>query len=341
MKFLRTTLCLLLCICAAQASEVPLPKISIPLWTLLLDVEDSHKLPRRFRSTRGTLPMAIEENGLADLRMSGSAQFAALQFKSILEFLGKYGVSPNQVVVVDLREEPHAFINGDAVLWYARGAWWTQGDPVVVVLENEKENLAKLTMGQRIDLKKIANKDAAGYVRSLTDHSFVITSMMTEKDVVTGNGAHYVRLPVTDHMRPEDKDVEQFLELVKNLPPKAWVHFHCHAGQGRTSTFMVMYDMLRNLKLSRDAIIDRQVKLGSLDIRRLSGPLKARKHPVERMRLEFIHLFYDYLHAQDGYRNNSWTTWVTQRYAKSGNKNDKNNAFASTRVASKERDKSS
>ena len=341
MKVLRAFICFLLLFSLAHGKEAHSSKIYIPLWTLLLDVEDSNALPRRFRSTRGTLPKAIEENGLAELNVSGSAQFAALQFKSILKFLGNYGISPGQIVVVDLREEPHAFINGDAILWYARGAWWTQGDPLAHVLKNEKENLAKLTLGQRIVLKRIAHKDAAGYVKDITDHSLVITSLMTEEDVVLGNGAHYIRLPVTDHMRPEDKDVDQFLDLVKSLPPQAWIHFHCHAGQGRTSTFMVMYDMLRNLNLSRDAIIDRQVKLGSLDIRRLSGPLKARKHPGERMRIEFIHLFYDYLHSPDGYGKNSYTTWVTQRYAKLGIIDDKNDAFTSTRVASKERAKSS
>jgi hypothetical protein len=121
---------------------------------------------------------------------------------------------------------------------------------------------------------------------------------------------------VTDHARPDDKEVDQFLGLIKKLPPQAWLYFHCYAGQGRTSTFMIMYDIVRNPKLSLDAIIDRQVQLGSHDIRRLSGPLKERKHPEEKSRLRFINLFYEYVRAPDGYAANPWTKWIMQQHGK-------------------------
>lgn len=299
-----------------HGKELSKPKITIPLWTLLLDAEDSKVLPRRFRTTRDPLPEPFEVSGLLDLNMSGSGQFSALQFQALLEYLENFKISPHQVLVVDLREEPHAFINGTPVTWYAGKAWWIQNDPISFVERREKKRLGELSVGQSILLKDIAYKDKAGYVQQLTDHTYVITSLMTEEQVVTTAGAQYIRLPVTDHMRPDDKDVEQFLSLIKRLPPHIWIHFHCRAGRGRTSTFMVMYDMIRNPKLSKDAIIDRQVRLGSLDVRHRSGPLKARKIPDEELRHRFINLFYDYLHASDGYGTNTWTKWNMLRYMK-------------------------
>lgn len=300
-----------------QAKGLHPQKNSIPLWTLLLDAEDSEVLPRRLRTSKDTLPRTCDVSGLATLNMSGSAQFSALQFKALVRHLENFGFSKKQVLVVDLREEPHGFVNGTAFTWYAKQAWWVQNDPVAFVIENEKRRLAALSLGQSVLLKYIAHKDEAGDVQSLTNHSYVITSLMTEEQVVRDAGAQYVRLPVTDHMRPDDKDVEQFLSLVKKLPPHIWVHFHCRAGRGRTSTFMIMYDMVRNPHLSKKAIIDRQVQLGSLDVRRLSGPLKAHKHDNEKLRRHFISLFYEYIHAPDGYGRKSWTKWNMDRHMRS------------------------
>jgi hypothetical protein len=43
------------------------------------------------------------------------------------------------------------------------------------------------------------------------------------------------------------------------LPENAWAHFHCEAGLGRTTTFMVLYDMLRNAnRVSLEDIVQRQ-----------------------------------------------------------------------------------
>jgi len=296
---------------APQGKQSSQKKSAIPLWTLLLSTEDNDALPRNFRSTWDAVLGGFEKTGLSSLNLVGSGQFSASQFKSSLDYIGKFGISPDQIVVVDLREEPHAFINGHAVRWYAEGAWWTQGDPVALVIAKEKEHLSRLPLGQPVSVGVI-KKDKSGFAKVAGSRSYTIASLNTEEEIVINSGAHYVRLPVTDHTKPEDKDVDQFLSLVKTLPPQACVYFHCHAGRGRTSTFMIMYDMIRNPKLPREAIIDRQVQLGSLDLRHFSGPLKSHKHPNQKSRLQFIHLFYKYMNDPDGYGKASWTKWVAK-----------------------------
>jgi hypothetical protein len=315
-----------------QNSQNSSPKIEIPLWTMLLNVHDSEELPYRLRTTWDKVPDTVDPTGLSNLKLMGSAQFSEFQFKALVGYLEKFDVSPRQLVVVDLREEPHAFVNGHAFVWYAQGAWWTQNAPVAYVVKAEEERLNALRLEHTITLKRSTGKDKAGNIKGLKEYSYKIDSLKTEEEVVREAGAHYIRLPVTDHMRPEDKDVDQFLDVVKTLPSEAALYVHCHAGRGRTSTFMIMYDMIRNPKLSFQTIINRQVQLGSLDVRELSGPLKRHKHPNEEFRIRFITQFYEYVNSSEGYGKTTWTKWISNRYNKFGEKNEKNNTKRNTRL---------
>lgn len=60
---------------------------------------------------------------------------------------------------------------------------------------------------------------------------------------------NYIRIPVQDRHGPDDDTVNAFVTFVKTLPEDVWLHFHCLAGEGRTTTFMVIYDILRNAPL--------------------------------------------------------------------------------------------
>ena len=58
----------------------------------------------------------------------------------------------------------------------------------------------------------------------------------------------YVRIPVTDHCMPNPYAQERFVTLCRYLyrqpDDQTWVHFHCHGGDGRTTTALAMYDMV-------------------------------------------------------------------------------------------------
>lgn len=41
------------------------------------------------------------------------------------------------------------------------------------------------------------------------------------------------------------ENIDEFIKLYKSLPKDAWLHFHCEAGKGRTTTFLAMYDMMK------------------------------------------------------------------------------------------------
>lgn len=66
--------------------------------------------------------------------------------------------------------------------------------------------------------------------------------------------------------------VVYFITFVNNQPENSWLHFHCKAGIGRTTTFMIMYDIMKNCNdVSLYDIITRQVILSKITEKDAAG----------------------------------------------------------------------
>ena len=60
--------------------------------------------------------------------------------------------------------------------------------------------------------------------------------------------------------------IPKIIKFVENQPKGSWLHFHCKEGIGRTTTFMIMYDIIKNNKtVSLNDIITRQVLLSGMN----------------------------------------------------------------------------
>jgi protein-tyrosine phosphatase len=107
-----------------------------------------------------------------------------------------------------------------------------------------------------------------------------------------------VRITVTDHARPLDEAVDRFILAVRALPENGWAHFHCEAGRGRTTTFMALYDMLRNAnRVSLEDIACREQLLGyDYDVLCPVGP-ESWKAPYSVDRIAFVRAVYNYARA--------------------------------------------
>lgn len=90
----------------------------------------------------------------------------------------------------------------------------------------------------------------------------------------------------------------------------AWLHFHCHAGHGRTTTFAVFYDILSNPAVALDDIVARQYALGGTNLFIPSKKDNWKSKEI-RKRAEQIRKFYAYVQAN---RSNQYaqtfSAWV-------------------------------
>jgi len=218
-------------------------------------------LPRNWRicsdpfknKEEGTLPT---RDGLDTLNISGSGSFSTGQFEKMREALGD-----RKVIIVDLRQEFHGILNNMCIGWENIRNNPNAGKTQEEILLQEKELLDKVKEEKEVTINNMIKKtDASGTVtREFIKIPVHVESVMTEEELVTGYNYGYYRITVTDGYRPDDKQVDNFITFYKNLSPDTWLHFHCKAGRGRTTTFMTMYDMMRNYdKAGRDDIIKRQ-----------------------------------------------------------------------------------
>jgi hypothetical protein len=273
-----------------------------------VDPELEKSLPRNFRTTddrlkagKGQMPA---DTGLADLRASGSGEFTADSLKLLL------ARTRGAVTVFDLRQETHIFVNGLPVSWFATNDWANVGRNQGAIEADESARVESLKVGSKIVVRPGAAVKKPG-VTSGTPQTVTVDRASTERDIVGVNRVAYVRITVTDHARPLDGEVDRFILAVRGLPENAWVHFHCEAGRGRTTTFMVLYDMLRNAtRVSLEDIARRQQLFGyDYDVLRPADP-GSWKAPYTADRIAFVRAFYNYARANPNGRPQIWSEWL-------------------------------
>ena len=257
-----------------------------------------------FRSTAdgSGLPEGLNTLGLDQLRMSGSASLSSREQVGHLSRL--WGPSFH---VIDLREEPHAIVDNHAVGWIAGKNWANLGKSRADALDHEQRLIEELrgqtpTVHSAKDIKK---KRPDPLKVTLDGHQAI-----DEASFVKAAGGQYTRLMVSDHLRPRDEDVDQFVAMARGLAEDTAVHFHCKGGRGRTTTFMIMFDMLRNARaVSADEILARQAALeGRVDLAKTRGQVNPKQAQVER--LAFLEEFHAYAKANPEGRPRTWSEWL-------------------------------
>lgn len=264
------------------------------------------QLPVQFRDTMSvyaTEPFSLE--GLSTLNTSGSHQYDETQLQNIIT-----RVDPNDFVIhfVDLRQESHVFINGIPVSWYADDDWANVGRSLAWIEEDETLHLVRMVAARSITVGTVV-KGKDGKVSMKDPVNVDVKDATTEMGLAHQLGIDYIRIPVSDHCRPTDDMVDRFVTFVHGLPANAWLHFHCHGGDGRTTTFMALYDMIRNAQnVSLDDTVARQSLIGQYHL--FNG--KSEEETLRAafmLRKAFITAFYSYV-KEGGYATMSWTEWV-------------------------------
>jgi len=276
-----------------------------------VDTQNESHLPRNFRTTNDSfktssdpLPSVV---GMQQLHESGSAQFSRLEFEQMLPKLKEQTSGP--IYIVDLRQESHGLINGIGVSWYGYHNWSNVGMTLPQVEADENARI-KATLNQTIMISALdANKKPTLLQETL------VNSALTESEFVTANGVKYFRITDTDHRWPSEESIDRFITFYKQLPKDAWLHFHCQAGEGRTTSYMAIYDMMRNGKnVSFDDIIQRQILIGGQDILKTEAKKEKDvwKNELFVEKAKFIKKFYQYATETPNDFSITWSEWLKQ-----------------------------
>lgn len=268
---------------------------------------DVSKMPATFRTAQSPFKRSADDAypsriGLDELRISGSSVFSKNEFKQLLDVLP---ADRKDIVILDLRNESHGYINGHAVSWYSRYKTFNQGLSSEGVMKREQALLKAAKTAGTVEIAVQAKDKSISFSAPIK-----VDSIMTEKQYVESMGALYYRIPIMDYSAPTAANIDQFIEFYKRLPKTAWIHAHCEAGVGRTLMALAMVDMIHNARvLSYDQIMDRQVLLGGEDVRKSAAtatdPYKKVNYPK---RAEFTRYFYEYAKAHPQL-DISWSDW--------------------------------
>ncbi|MBQ9441468.1 MAG: hypothetical protein IJU55_00440 [Selenomonadaceae bacterium] len=252
-----------------------------------LDGTDKNELPKNFRL-------------IEDLKASASGQPSLDGLKKIYEEVRKH--TGSTIYIVDLREESHGFADKTPVSWYVeknRGNYYRGYEK-----SYEEEQLKDL-QGKLTEFVPLGNSDKK-YLKPIKfspkktlSEGQAVEDFNSEllKNYASGKyfpQIQYARFPATDMIFPSPQVVDDFLSFVNRLGRNDWLHFHCHAGHGRTTTFLVFYEILKNPDSSLEEICHRQHLLGGSDLLAHSdgNDWYAQAH---NDRAEKLRLFYRYM----------------------------------------------
>ncbi|MEG0371406.1 MAG: phosphatase, partial [Clostridium sp.] len=200
---------------------------------------------------------------------SGSAQFTPSQLPNL-----KSQINHPKIFIIDLRQESHGFINDIAISFYSPQTTLNDGFTTSQTLSDEAKDLSTIPKGREVTIFHKTTRPAL---------NVFVESVGSEAPIVNKQNMSYTRLAVKDGSIPSPQIVDQFVALIKYQSAGSHLHFHCNEGEGRTTTFMSMYQMMHNKdKLSLQSILDYQTSIGGIV---LTDNLNRR---------EFLNEFYNY-----------------------------------------------
>ena len=232
-----------------KASNIKNRMFAKGLWKLEPIPEKYHADPTYQPSTEG----------MDTIYASGSTSFFEDEFRGLVREL-KTVANGKKVVIVDLRDESHAFVNGIGVSWFGYLNWGNYGKTMDELVADEHERFGSL-MGKSLRTYTMANDTKNA--KSFRDIGLV-ERVKYEDELVAEEGCEYLRITGPDHSWPAPEKVDELINYVKQQGQEnVWLHFNCSGGVGRTGAFLVMYDKIRNPHVDMKDIVFRQAMTGS------------------------------------------------------------------------------
>lgn len=288
--------------------------------TLALDAPQqsisTQSLPQNFRS--------MQSLKIAGNTASGSAQYSLSQLQAMIN----QKVVTTPLVIVDLRQEFHGFLTVNpalygeteiAVGWFAERDWINVDKDLPSIGTFETRKLVEASNSQNLVVYQITSKSKTeDGICTATPNTVTTTTTRNEQALTQSQGVGYLRLPTTDHCRPRDYEVDQFVSYEAGLKPGTWLHFHCRAGDGRTTVFMAMHDIINNADapgITLQDILTRQGPkpngIGGIDLSKEPSDQTVFDYPFSQDRVQFMQLFFAYVQEEkSGGFEVKWSDWI-------------------------------
>ena len=236
---------------------------------------------------------------------SASAQPSVKSLPLLYDVLKDETLSKTSIYIVDLRQESHGFANGVPISWYEDHNHANFGKSVSEI-EKDEVNKLKSILGKQTEFVPLGKHDES----TLSKLIMPIENIQNERHAAESAGFKYIRFSAADMVFPDPAVVDDFIKFYFSLPQRHWLHFHCHAGHGRTTTFLVFYDILTYPDLSLEEIVQRQHSLGGSDLLAVDSDddwySEQRRNRAEKLRQ-----FYQYVKEQRASRFAvSWNDWL-------------------------------
>ena len=236
---------------------------------------------------------------------SASAQPSIKSLPLLYDVIKDETLSKTPIYIVDLRQESHGFANGVPVSWHEEHNHANFGKSVSEIEQDEVDKL-KSILGKQTEFVPLGKHDEAAFSKL----TMSVENVQNERHAVENVGFKYIRFAAADMVFPDSAVVDEFIKFYLSLPQQHWLHFHCQAGHGRTTTFLVFYDILTYPDLSLEEIVQRQHSLGGSDLLAVSGG-DDWYSVKNRERAENIRKFYQYVKEQRTSNfTTSWNEWL-------------------------------
>lgn len=138
--------------------------------------------------------------------------------------------------------------------------------------------------------------------------------MEKEQVVAEKNGFLHKHLFLERRGVPTPEMVDQLMGFIKEIPQNSWVHLHCLAGKGRTTSVMVMMDIIKNgRQVELEDIVKRHHLMGGVDLFDTTvWDNGTYSQDQLTLRKDFIVNFYNYVNDPQGYGIHSWQEWCVK-----------------------------
>ena len=238
--------------------------------------------------TKDGMPRNFRDLSVIGINAIASAQFSEDELQKLRQ---EY---PNEkIVIVDLRQESHGFINGKPVLWRSYFEKINQNKEISEILSDEKSRLDAAKKDHEIVINEVIKRDKeSGWYEDVAPKIITVNQAISEKDLAQKNGFEYQRFSIRDFDIPQAKEFSRMINFIKNLPEDKKIYVHCAGGRGRTAMFLVILDIIKNgKKVELEEIFKRQNKLGGARLDEISKE-EAWSKKLATERLKMLEDFY-------------------------------------------------